>query len=447
MPATVRAQTTPAPRPAVTAGKPVFGSVAPIMIPLFFFAVRGAFSFQSEGNATGGFSPGAVVVRDPGLLGAVILPGVAYGCALLLIRGRSREVFALAREFKLFTLLAVLAMVSSIWSQDPAHSLSMGACYLIDTLFAFYLVVRFEPDELMQLLEWLLLLLCVVSVVMVFAFPQYGRSQLDARHPDAWAGIFSSRSAACRVYEYLLTASLVLWRRQRTGRRAITILFGLLMMASGHVVTTMLLLMLFVAYLGIQKVNHKLANKTSFALLLMVFAAVVAGSALLYAFLPVVLNALGRDVTLTGRTLIWAVLLDSVRKHPLTGYGFYAFWQGLNGESGVVVHRLNWTFGYAHNGYLEVCLQLGLIGLALFLATLAKALRDAWICTRTDLSGRYDWYIGIVLLMMVQNMDDCTVLWPKDLLSILYVVACCAVALGARSLARSNSDLVEPRCA
>lgn len=447
MPATARAQTELAPTSAGTAAPLALGEIAAVAIPLLFFAVRGAFSFQSQGNAVGGFSPGAVVVRNPGLLGAVILPAVAYGCALLLVRSRAKEVFALAREFKLFTLLALLAIVSCVWSQNPAQSLLMGACYLADTLFAFYLVVRFEPDELMQLLEWLLVVLCVVSVVMVFVTPQYGRSQLDARNPDAWAGIFSSRSAACRVYEYLLTASLVLWRKSRTARRTITILFALLMTINGHVVTPMLMLILFVGYLIVQQVSHKLETKTSFALLLVLFAAAAVVASLLYSALPAVLNAIGRDPTLTGRTVIWTALLDSVWKRPFFGYGFYAFWQGLNGESGAVIHRFNWTFGYAHNGYLEICLQLGVAGLAVFAATLAQALHNAWICARMDRSGRYDWYVGIVLLMLVQNVDDCTVLWPKDLLSILYVVACCAVALGARSLTQSNSHLVEQRCA
>ena len=446
MPATARAQTAMARQPTVALARLGFREIAWIVIPLIFFAVRGAFSFQSDGDAAGGFSPGTVAVRDPGLLGTVILPAAAYGCALLLIRSRAREVFALAREFKLLTILALAAIVSFAWSQDPAHSLLMGTCYLIDTLFAFYLVARFEPDELMRLLERLLLLLCVISVVMVFAFPQYGRSQLDARNPDAWAGIFSSRSAACRAYEYLLAASLVLWRKHRTAQRAITMLLALLMMANGHVVTTMLMLALFAAYLGVRHLSHRLTKRTSFALLLFVVAATAAASASIYCFSSVVLGALGRDPTLTGRTEIWAVLLESVRKRPLLGYGFCAFWQGLNGESGAVIHRFHWTFGYAHNGYLEICLQLGLAGLAIFLATLAKALRDAWVCTRMDPSGRYDWYVGIVLLMLIQNVDDCTVLWPRDLLSILYIVACCAVALGARSLTQNNSHLREPLC-
>lgn len=411
-------------------------AVAALAIPLVFFAARGAFSFQSDGDATGGFSPGTVAMRDPGLLGSVILPGLVYGCTLWLIHSRWRDVLRMAMRFRLFTLLALMTVASAAWSQQPAHSLVFGCCYLIDTLFAFYLVCRFEPDELMQVLEWLLLLLCVTSVVMVVAFPQYGRSQLDVRNPGAWAGIFSSRGSASRAYLYLITASVMLWHKQRTLRRTLMFLLAMLMVMNAHVVTTMLMLALFVTYLCIQRFTHTLARRTSFAVLLTLIVGTAAGAALLYPVLPALLQAVGRDPTLTGRTDIWAVLIQSVMKRPLLGYGFYAFWQGLKGESGVVIHRLNWTFGYAHNGYLEISLQLGLIGLVLFLVTLAMAIRNAWICARLDRTGRYDWFIGIILLTVVQNLDDCTVLWPKDLLSILYIVACCAVALGAWQLRR-----------
>jgi len=50
-------------------------------------------------------------------------------------------------------------------------------------------------------------------------------------------------------------------------------------------------------------------------------------------------NALGRDVTLTGRTSIWAVVLDKISKHPWLGYGYKGFWLGMEGESADVWHE------------------------------------------------------------------------------------------------------------
>lgn len=83
----------------------------------------------------------------------------------------------------------------------------------------------------------------------------------------------------------------------------------------------------------------------------------------------VVAAAVGRDPTLTGRTEIWDTLL-STGTNPLVGTGYESFWLGP---------RLPWiwervgTINEAHNGYLQVYLNLGLIGLSLVVVLLVAA--------------------------------------------------------------------------
>ena len=76
-------------------------------------------------------------------------------------------------------------------------------------------------------------------------------------------------------------------------------------------------------------------------------------------------KSLGRDPTLTGRTQVWAAVL-SVARSPMLGTGYESFWLGKRLEK-------VWEFigpggkgiQEAHNGYLEVYLNLGWIGLIL----------------------------------------------------------------------------------
>lgn len=78
--------------------------------------------------------------------------------------------------------------------------------------------------------------------------------------------------------------------------------------------------------------------------------------------------AVGKDPTLTDRTKIWAFVLD-MHTNPLLGTGYESFWLGP---------RLQWfkqeaqegAINEAHNGYLEVYLNLGLIGCALIVGLL-----------------------------------------------------------------------------
>lgn len=73
-------------------------------------------------------------------------------------------------------------------------------------------------------------------------------------------------------------------------------------------------------------------------------------------------TSLNRDMTFTGRTEVWSFCLNFV-KNPLIGAGFEGFWLGERLE--IIWDKYWWHPIQAHNGYIEVYLELGLFGLFL----------------------------------------------------------------------------------
>jgi exopolysaccharide production protein ExoQ len=77
------------------------------------------------------------------------------------------------------------------------------------------------------------------------------------------------------------------------------------------------------------------------------------------------------DPTFTGRTDIWSFAFDRIAERPLFGYGFHSFWQigdvspALRGPPGFLHVAPN-----GHNGYIDLMLQVGFLGFALFLVLL-----------------------------------------------------------------------------
>ena len=92
---------------------------------------------------------------------------------------------------------------------------------------------------------------------------------------------------------------------------------------------------------------------------------------------------LGRDPTLTDRTRIWSVLLN-MHTDPLFGTGYESFWLGSRLD--MVTLKAGEVIAEAHNGYLEVYLNLGLIGLILLVAILVASY---WNIGTTQLASRY----------------------------------------------------------
>jgi exopolysaccharide production protein ExoQ len=107
--------------------------------------------------------------------------------------------------------------------------------------------------------------------------------------------------------------------------------------------------------------------------------------------------AVGRNATLTGRTEIWASLLPDVSHSPIFGYGFNSFWT----FDRIVRHDI----GEAHNGYLEVWLGLGLVGVLITTMFLLSSARKVGTLLLYD----YDWgTLTVCLLVMaaVHNISE-----------------------------------------
>lgn len=92
-------------------------------------------------------------------------------------------------------------------------------------------------------------------------------------------------------------------------------------------------------------------------------------------------HALGRSTNLTGRPAIWAAVL-SLHTNPLLGTGFESFWMGNRLQR--VWDMTEKGIQEAHNGYLEVYLNLGMAGVALLGVLIASGYRHALSVFRRD---------------------------------------------------------------
>ncbi len=115
-----------------------------------------------------------------------------------------------------------------------------------------------------------------------------------------------------------------------------------------------------------------------------------------------VVESLGRNSTLTGRTLIWDMVL-SRHTDPIIGTGFGAFWVGPD----AVEISQNWALTEAHNGYLEVYLNSGLIGVVLLFGVLFSAGKNA-ITHLAAGTGLGHFYLALFMSGIIYNYTEAT---------------------------------------
>jgi O-antigen ligase len=97
----------------------------------------------------------------------------------------------------------------------------------------------------------------------------------------------------------------------------------------------------------------------------------------------VILDFLGKDATLTGRTDLWYFVKLCIAQRPLFGWGFDAFWVTNNPAANEISTNLGWVVPQAHNGLLELLLEVGAIGTSLFAIVFARNVWIAMRCLRT----------------------------------------------------------------
>jgi exopolysaccharide production protein ExoQ len=113
-------------------------------------------------------------------------------------------------------------------------------------------------------------------------------------------------------------------------------------------------------------------------------------------------SSTGKDATLTGRIPLWKDLIRFGRKDIVFGSGYESYWPRYYKEIWA-----KWTFLpiSAHNGYVEVLLNLGLLGLAIVIGVISKAL--ALLSTEASLSRPSgQWHLAILILFIISNLTE-----------------------------------------
>ena len=131
--------------------------------------------------------------------------------------------------------------------------------------------------------------------------------------------------------------------------------------------------------------------------------------------------------TLTGRTAIWQFAGQQLMDDPsrlLMGFGHDSFWTA--GMTDAVSRMTGFTISEAHNAYLEVTLNLGLVGALLFVTCLLGS-AARWLAVGRTRLGRYPpdaaFAVALVALALVHGLVESTMAHAQFWTLLLFVCA------------------------
>jgi len=388
-----------------------------LLIPLLFFATKGGFLHPNDPAHMGEYTTS--ITSETATLDRVEQIGIWVLCLVMMIP-KVREVLADLINFKILAAIPLLAIVSAAWAPEPFESLRRGIYLLLTVVFGMYLAERYLPEQQMRLVFFVGYAAAILSVLTVFLAPRYGLG-----FAGEWKGVFGHKNDLGVFMIFLLTPAFHLRPTTLPMQlgRVIYILLGLLLIFESQSKTAWVICLIYMAYVFAARYLGRFKRIDQVFLVLLAASAVLFVSFVLYQNLDLLTGSLGKDATFSGRTRIWSAVLTSISKRPLLGYGYGGFWRGLSGESGNVISSVGFGVPHAHSGYLNIWLQIGAVGLGLFLASLFIALRNAFACFKPDRPMWVDWYAGLLLLVVLANLDESYILNINEMTTMLFVMA------------------------
>lgn len=330
---------------------------------------------------------------DTPLLRYYWLPIYAATMALCALRWRALLRFALPAVFAL--AIVGWAWASKDWSVIPEISSRRAMALAFTTLLGLYLGAVWGGRKLPVMLADAFLPLAIGSILVCIAVPSVG-VQHDGETSGAWRGLWAHKNmlGAWMGIGSLSAAAAAFLQPERRTRHLITLAlctFLLLMCRSKGMLLCWSLAMGTATILAMARRGPVWAVASVW-----VAGAVGTALGLLVAFDPsAILQALGKSPTLTGRTDIWASVMRRVGESPYVGYGFAAFWEKGSVPAEVVKKETGWMVPNAHNGWLDLLLQVGWVGVGLLGFVIAVALVGCIVRSR----ARVDGWFGLLFLI------------------------------------------------
>lgn len=369
----------------------------------------------------------------------LIVQVTAYSIQLItifLIIARWNTIAAFVVKEKQLWILVGCALASVLWSQMPllvtlSYDIGPGSgviAFIRVTLFSIYFAACYGLKEQMRLLMWVFGIAVVFSIVVAILLPHYGvtGSMLmlaeDARHVGAWRGLYAHKN----IFGLVMVLSAMIFYLGSSDRQrwvawiGFSLSVALILLSTSK--TSLVLLLTFIVLIPLYKA---LRWNYSVAIPFFIAAILIGGGAAAWFFdnAAVILGSLGKDITFTGRTDIWAAVVDKIWERPWLGYGYHVFWLGVtDGTIELWSPTVNKFIqpAHAHNGFLDLVLDLGFLGLSLFVFGYIKVCLQAIKYLRLNKSAEGIMPLAYLLFILQFNLSE-PLLMREDVFWILYV--------------------------
>ncbi len=317
---------------------------------------------------------------------------------------RRDVVFQYLKHNWLYVSIIILSGISVLWSRYPYISLRRTVTLGVCVGYGLYLYDRIGLEGLLRLYIRTAVLLAIMSLAVYYGAPEIGRDSGEG-YSNALRGVFAAKNAAGMMMTIAITCTLYIGSRPGNskiiaGFEYILLFITLIYTRSATSTVIGLILTFCSARLWIRKGPARLIYQYIIFSIVVIMIYVVV-------FLPdQIFPMLGRDASFTGRMPLWEESLGLIAQAPVLGYGYSGFWNVDSKDVQYLWAVIGWEAPNAHDGYLDILLQLGIVGLVLYLSLWGTIIVRAFTRLRAGDMPEAAWILIMMLGNVILNIDE-----------------------------------------
>jgi exopolysaccharide production protein ExoQ len=279
---------------------------------------------------------------------------------IIIILYWKRMLYFLVQD-KVLLMLLVVACLSPVWSVEPDVSSNyFNRVILRSTVLSLYLASRYSLKDLMRLVAVMLGFSLITNIAAAIALP-------SGRMDSAWRGVMGHKNSLGRLMAWTSAhfAILMVYLRKKRIWFSLGFCLALATLIASQAKSSYTICAGALALLPLYRTFlQRYRTKALFISTSLIFSiASISWVSTNIEF--IIVDVLGKSLTLNGRQAVWEHLFSRIAERPWLGYGLDAFWKNSD-EIWLAQNSLHWFSGHAHSGFIDITLQLGLVGLSLF---------------------------------------------------------------------------------
>ena len=321
--------------------------------------------------------------------------------------------------------------VSFVWSPVRGAWLNISMTQLAAMLILAIVASVLPWDRLIR--TWLGIIYGTIAYTFLFTalHPGAATTLTDASTGalvnSGWRGAFPHKNTMAAFMVFGIVFVLSFERHTPRKRMAVAVMLVLVVLSRSGTGSACLLTVMLSLY-WCRRYIRETVRRGSAMIVLSFLGSIIAVGAVV-SFVPAILELYGKDRTLSGRTEIWSAALAAIRQKPWTGFGWGGVWIDPTREpTFTIVRQLGFIVFHAHNGPLEILIELGVIGLVLYLTMFFSVMIGGWqlLRIRPELG---EVVVSYCVLIFVASASEVLVFGPwLSLLVMLRAMSMRAIA-------------------